>query len=64
MAQNEDRPKGPGKGTFIAALVAGIVLVINGVIQLTDGNMPLGVGSLVLGAAVAAFSIFKLTRKS
>lgn len=64
MAQNEDQPKGPAKSTYIMASVAGVVIVIFGVVQLTDGNMPLGIAGLVVGAAAIAVGIFKPARKS
>ena len=65
MAEDGDQKEvGKNKMLYIAALVAGIMLVLNGALQLADGKMPLGIASVVMGAAAIAYGIIKPVRKS
>ena len=65
MAEDGDQKEGgKNKMLYIAALVAGIMLVLNGALQLTDGKLPLGLASVAMGVAAIAYGIIKPVRKS
>lgn len=51
------------KTPYFWAIVAGVVIVLNGIIQLFTGNMPLGIASLVVGGAAIVFGIVKPGKK-
>ena len=64
MAENGNATKEWTTSPYFWAIVAGIVILANGVIQLTGENVPLGVASLVVGGAAIVFGYLKLGKKS
>ena len=63
MADNGESKKGVAKWTYIAAIVAGGIIFVNGMFQLNVGNAPLAYASLGIGAAAVAFGILKPGKK-
>ena len=64
MAENGKTTKEWTKSPHFWAIVAGIVILANGVIQLIGENVPLGVASLIVGAAAIIFGYLKLDKNS
>lgn len=46
-------------GTYIWAIIAGVVIMINGVIQAVGGNTALAVASILIGGAAIAVGVMK-----
>lgn len=44
---------------YIWAVIAGVVIMINGIIQTMGGNMALAVASILIGAGAIVFGIIK-----
>ncbi len=64
MAENGDGNQDRFKSPYTWAMVAGVVILVNGVIQVSGGNLGLGVASLVVGAGAIVFGYLKPGRKS